>query len=137
MNGIPYEHIDLDIVELVKVLNAAACVATTGSCFGHGENPIAEVIFKVTNEVGWNRLKQRILLVSQQLNYANIDVYQWHRLTLENELFSDWLLRIEVHPRNSEDTISESKRVLALKMQAIEALIAEIRSEALEKNHRV
>lgn len=71
---IPYGCIDPEIVRLVRALNATDCLTTIGSCIGHGAKPAAEVLFKVTDEAPWTRMRHRILAVSQRLNYANIDL---------------------------------------------------------------
>ncbi len=126
MKAIPYEHIDPEIRELVRALNGTNCVVTISSCIGHGTNPVAGVIFEVTDEAAWRDLMLRVLALSQRLAYANLDVYQWHRLDATGDYVVDWLLQVQVHPRNRESSIPEEDRVRTHKSLAIESLVAEM-----------
>jgi len=123
---IPYEYIDPEIRDLVRVLNETSCIVTTGSCIGHGTNPVAEIVFNVIDDEAWHSLLPCILAVNYHLDYANVEVYQWHRLSPDGEYLVDWILRVQVHPRNREVTCSEEERIRHYKEMAIESLILEI-----------
>ena len=122
MNGaIPYEKIDKDIIPLVRVLNATGCLTTTGSCIGHEMNPVAEVLFKVTDSEKWKRVMLRLLHLSRSIDYANIDVFQWHRLGVDGEYIVDWSLQITIHPQHL-DFKYDGERLSELKQSIIDEI---------------
>ncbi|MDI9412099.1 MAG: hypothetical protein QM401_00780 [Bacillota bacterium] len=122
---IPYDKLDKDIEPLVRVLNSTGCLATTGSCIGHNVDPVAEVLFKVTDLRKWKKVMLRLLHLSQSIDYANIDVFQWHRLSAEGDYMVDWKLKLVIHPINHEFKY-DSARLLELKKTIISQIIQEL-----------
>lgn len=119
---IPYDKIDKEIVPLVRVLNATGCLKTTGSCIGHNGNLIAEVLFKVTNFENWKKIMLKLLHLSQSIEYANIDVFQWHRLNAKGDYMVDWKLQLVIHPQNA-DFRYDDKRLLEIKKDLIKKIM--------------
>lgn len=122
--NIPYDKIDPEMRDLIREMNEYDCIETTGCCFGHGTQPAAEVIFDVIDEEGgWGGLRYDILSLNQRLNYANIEVSERFYIDDYGNLRSDWVLRIEAHPRNKEMNTMEEDRVRRVKLQAIAELV--------------
>ena len=85
-------------------------------------NPVAEVLFKVTNFWDWEKIMLELLRLSQSIEYANIDVFQWHRLDAEGDYMVDWKLQLVIHPQNAEFRYDD-KRLLELKNDLIMKII--------------
>jgi hypothetical protein len=121
---IPYDKIDPEMRDLIRVMNEYDCVETTGCCFGHGTDLAASVIFNLYEEEdGWGDLRYNILSVNERLDYANIEVSERFYLDGRGNLRSNWVLRIEAHPRNKEVNIAEEDRVGLFKTKAIAELV--------------
>lgn len=124
---VPYDKIDPELRSLVRELNLTRCVQTIGCCIGHGTNPVADIIFDVIEPRAWHSLMNDLLWVGRELPKANMDIYQWHRLTPEGTLIVDWVLRIEAHPRSQSSNVAEDLRVLQVKNEAILATILTVK----------
>lgn len=121
---IPYDKIDPEMRDLIRAMNEYDCIETTGCCFGHGTDLAASVIFNLYDEEdGWGDLRYNILSVNECLDYANIEVSERFYLDGLGILRSDWVLRIEAHPRNKEVNIAEEDRVGLFKTKAIAELV--------------
>lgn len=123
MGRIPYDKIDKEIMPLVEFLNGLECLVTLGSCIGHKMNPVAEVLFKVTDFEKWERVMLELLHLSQSIDFGNIEIYQWYRLSAKGEYIVDWSLQIVIHPQNTEFKY-DSSRLLELKQHIIGRIIA-------------
>ena len=123
---IPYEHIDIEMRRLIYELNKLDCLYTIGCCIGHGVDLESDIILKVTNEELWNVIMLKLLRLNNKLKESNINIFKWHRLSLEDQLITDWLIKIQVHPKNKENVENETNRIQRIKKEAINNIINEI-----------
>lgn len=129
---IPYKKIDIELRELIKVLNNINCIFTIGCCIGHTKISTSDIFFKVTDIKKWDKYIIKLLELNYRLKESNIDIYEWHRLDSNKNKIKDWVLKLEVHPRNEEANESEEDRVLRIKKYTIQEIIKTIEKAGRE-----
>lgn len=121
---IPYDKIDKEMITLIQAMNAHESIYTLGCCIGHNGNKCSEVIFNVKDEDMWQPLMIKILNLNNEFKNVNVDLYQWHRLSVDNQHTVNWVMKIEVHPG-----IDNKAEILKIKLFVLYKLLSIIKDD--------
>ena len=92
-----YEQISKEAEALIKALNKSRIVATLSLNENYDNSKKTTVIFQPVNDQKWERMKDHILILSDDFLNIDINIYQWHR-----SWGVDWVMEFRVSPKDKE-----------------------------------
>lgn len=114
---VPWDKLDPEMVEVVRLLNETGVVKTNGCCAGHGVGQAAYVGITLVDDGGWETsLLPTICNANARTTKANIEVRKRYFANHPGRISAEWCIVIEPHPGVSsiEETRAKVDKALAV-----------------------
>ena len=106
---VPYDQLDQEMVNVVRLLNETGIVRTTGCCAGHKIDHPAYIGLSLVDDGAWEtRLLPAICEVNAHLSDVNLEVRKRYFNREPGRTIADWCIVIEPHP--GSETYEETRR---------------------------